>query len=160
MAELGQESGEGIGIEPAPGSSPSFLCLPDGIHYNIASFLPDGNKKNGSRLRASEVSPALRGSYGGSLTVMCIRYVKGSSVARLVALLRRQQFLHQVTVKEQDAIPMLCFAIAQGCCEDLLSIHVSLGKAIMTSDRLSLLVGALETEGALAGLTALRVDCT
>jgi exosome complex component CSL4 len=32
--------------------------LPDIAHHTIASFLPDGDKKKGNRLRISEVSPS------------------------------------------------------------------------------------------------------
>jgi hypothetical protein len=45
---------------------PTFLSLPDLAHATIASFLPDGNKGNASRLRVSEVSRAMLESYGGT----------------------------------------------------------------------------------------------
>lgn len=41
----------GIRVETAPG--PSFLSLPDVLHYNIASFQSDGSKGNESHLRVS-----------------------------------------------------------------------------------------------------------
>lgn len=73
----------GIRVETAPG--PSFLSLPDVLHYNIASFLSDGSKGNESQ---DELSVALLGMYGGNLTEMSLRYMEDSSAARLVSLLK------------------------------------------------------------------------
>jgi hypothetical protein len=67
----------------------SFSSLPDIAHASIASFLPDGDERQASRLRLSEVSRTLFESYGGSLTKIRLSYVEDSSNARLVALLRR-----------------------------------------------------------------------
>jgi len=87
--------------------------LPDALHGSIASFLPDGDKGNASRLCISEVTRALLGPYGSSLTRICLGYVTDSSAAQLVALLRRQEKLIEVNVVEQDSIPPLCMAIVQ-----------------------------------------------
>lgn len=155
----------------------SFLSLPDIAHASIASFLPDRNKVKEGRLRLSEVSRALCEPYGGTAWPY-LRYVEYSSVACLVALLRRQQFLHQITVKlvallrrnekslatlvlnDQETIATLCFAIAQGCCRGLKVCVLSMKKVALTRERLNILAGALETNGALAGLTELHINCT
>ena len=83
------QDGEG-NARPQPAPEPSFLRLPDIAHSSIASFLPDGNKVNDSRLRVSEASRALLVSFGGSVTRMCIiTRFEGCSAPRLAALLER-----------------------------------------------------------------------
>lgn len=84
---------------PAP-PVPPFLSIPDLAHSSIASFLPDGDKPKISRLHVSEVSRALLGFYGGTLTQMSLHYREGWSAARLAALLQRHKKLAKLTVKE------------------------------------------------------------
>lgn len=50
-----QDGVEAANAEP-PLIRPSFLALSDIVHACIASFLPDGNKRNESRLRVAEAS--------------------------------------------------------------------------------------------------------
>ena len=123
----------------------------------IASFLPDGNKGNDSRLRTAQASRALFESYGGILTCISIKFWKDSSAARLAALLRRNKDLAQVTAR-QDAIPALCLAIVQGCCRGATKrINLFEGANVMTQAHLNLLAGAPEVDGALAKLRTLQV---
>lgn len=138
----------------------SFLSLPDIAHNNIASFLPDGNGTEGSRLRVSEVSAALLDSYGGSLTQMFLQCGRGSDTTRLIALLRWHKYLAKLVVKKQNAIPALCQAIIEGCCRGVESIEVSVGDTVVTPNRLNALAGALELDGALPSLRALCIDCS
>ncbi len=61
---------------------------------------------------------------------------------------------------EQKTISALSQAIVQGCCRRIKGLELSFGeKNILTHERLSLLVGAVELDGALAGLTALSLRC-
>jgi len=139
--------------------APPFLSIPDLAHSNIASFLPDGNKPKKSRLRVLEVSRALLGYYGGTLTEMSTSCSEGRSAARLAALLQKQKKLVDVTVYEQKAIPALCHAIVQGCWRGVERIELHGGDAMMTQRRLNLLAEALEVEGALARLATSIIDC-
>jgi hypothetical protein len=64
MAKRGRDGVDEVQSLPLP----SFSSLPDIAHDGIAPFLPDGDSKHDNRLRVSEVSRALYGSYGGALT--------------------------------------------------------------------------------------------
>ena len=145
-------------IQPAP-APPSFPSLPDLAHASIASFLPDGNKGNESRLRVSGASCALFKTYGGSLTRMHVRYVAESSAARVAALLRRHKKLADVIVKDQQTISALSLAIVQGCCQGIEKATLSIRKTVLTQERVNLLAGALEVDGALPALRCLTLDC-
>lgn len=132
-----------------------FLSLPDIAHANIATFLPDGNKThNDTRLRVSEASRALLEYYGGSLTRVAIRCVGGSNIARLGALLQRQQKRYALVVKE-PAIPMLCQVIAQGCCHRVGRIYLDCD---LTEGGLHILLGALKVDGAMPMLESLTAS--
>jgi hypothetical protein len=122
MAQRPGEEDDDVRIQPPPRLS--FLSLPDIAHASIASFLPDGNETEDSRLSVSEVSRALFESYGGSLNEMRVHNVAGRSAARLAAMLRRNKELAEVTVQEQEAIPALCLAIVQGCCRGIERIYL------------------------------------
>lgn len=102
-----------------PTTPPSFLSLPYIAHASIASFLPDRNEGNDSRLRVSKASRAMLKSYGGSLSRVKLRYIEDSGPARLFALLGRQEKLETVVVGEQEAIPAFCLAIVQDCCQQV-----------------------------------------
>jgi hypothetical protein len=116
--------------QPAPGArvptspGPSLLSLPDIAHASIASFLPDGDTRQASRLRLSEVSRAQLEAYGDTLTRIRISYVQDSSAARLVALLRRQTTLAEIVLNQQECVPGVCEAIVQGCCRRVEIIHM------------------------------------
>lgn len=121
MAEHAQGN---VHNQPAPG--PRFLSLPDVVQANIATFLPDGNKmQKDSRLRISDAPRALVKRYGGSLTRLAFRHVEGSSVARLGALLQRQQNRYEVVVKKHAVIPAICQAILNGCCHRVERLYIS-----------------------------------
>jgi len=92
------------------------------FHASIASFLPDGDERQASRLRLSEVSRTLFESYGGSLTKIWLSYVDDSSNARLVALLRRQPLLAEVTLNYEmtpDGLSNLARALMGGTAPQL-----------------------------------------
>lgn len=151
MVQRQRDDDGDVRVQPAP-APPSFPSLPDHAHSCIASFLPDGNKGNDSRLRVSEASCALLNTYGDRLNRMHLGYVAESSTGRLAALLRRNNKLAEVTARQQDAIPALCLAIVQGCCRGVKRIDLVQGETVMTQTHLNLLAGALEVDGALAGL--------
>lgn len=94
MAKRGRD--DGLPSLPLP----SFTTLPGAVHGVIASFLPDGDRKD-SRLHLSELSRSLLESYGGSLTSATIRDIQLGRPARLAALLRRQSKLKTVSVFTQ-----------------------------------------------------------
>ena len=85
MSQRRRENEDAAQIQPSP--RPSLLSLSDIAHSCISSFLPDGNKGNDSRLRVAAASRALLEAYGGSLIKVRLRFIKGSSAARLAALL-------------------------------------------------------------------------
>lgn len=114
MTQLEQEAGGKQALIQPPPAPPSFPSLPDLAHASIASFLPDGNKGNDSRLCVAEASRALLESYGGTLTRMCICCVEEGSAARLAALLGRNKKPVEVIIDGQEAIPALCQANVQG----------------------------------------------
>ena len=120
-------------IEEAPIQPPptSFLSLPDIAHGCIASFLPDGNKGNESRLRTAEATRALFESYGGTLNNISLQYREDSSAARFAALLRRNNELAYVILYQQEAIPAFCLAIVQGCCRGVERIDLYEGANVM-----------------------------
>ena len=145
-------------VQPHPAISPFFLSLPDIAHASIASFLPDGNKGNDSRLRVSEVSRAMLESYGGTVTRMNLRHVEDSSAAALIALLRRQKRVAEVTVEnERKIIPAFCQAIVQDCCRRVEAVHLRIWYPALTQEESDLLAQALEKDGA---LRALKIHCS
>lgn len=107
-----------------------------------------------SRLRVSEVSRALLESCGGSLTRIFVHFTEDASAARLAALLRRQKKLGDIVVTEQETLPALSQGIAQGCCRGVRLISLTCNSQV-TSERIDLLAGALEVEGALTSLQSL-----
>jgi hypothetical protein len=139
----------------------SLLSLPDIAHDNIAFFLPESSDDKDSRLRVAEASHALLEAYGGSRNWMHIRFLKGSGAGRLAALLRRQKKLAHLFTSERKSLPALCHAIAQGCCRTIKVIDLFLygQRPLLTEDRVSVLAGAIETNGALPMLKRLSVGC-
>lgn len=110
-------------------------------------------------MRVSEVSRALLESYGGTLTCVRLYYGEEQSAARLAALLRRQKKVRYIFVTQQEAVPALSQAIAQGCCLELEQL-IMVVEATVTRERMDILAGALEVEGALPAFTDLRVLCS
>jgi hypothetical protein len=78
---------------------------------------------------------------------MTLCYVEDSSAAAVAALLRRQKKVSEVILCEQKAIPVLCRAIVQDCCQQVQKIGLYLGQR-MTDEQSDLLAGALERDGA------------
>ena len=145
-------------VQTQPSSRPSLLSLPDIAHSCISSFLSDGNKRNDSRLRVAEASHALLEAYGGSLTKVKLRFRERSSAGRLAALLRKNEQLAEVSVRQQEAIAAFCQAIVQGCGRGVESIIVPRERdSALTKERSNLLAGALEVHGALPALRSLRL---
>jgi len=109
-------------------------------------FPPRRQRGNDSRLCVAEALRALLESYGGTLNRLSMRYVADSSNARLVALLRRQTFLAQVIIREEEALPALCQAILQGCCPNLEVASFPFHHNTVLEIRLALLAGAFEAD--------------
>lgn len=163
----------------APPSLPPLSCLhpcrdpskPRSLSPNHGPPCPRGGRRwsptpatasavlpsNDGRPRLSELARALQDFYGCSLTSIGLRYRKRSSAARLVALLHRQKKLDAVCVGEQKNIPAFSQAIAQGCCRGIKKLYLYFEDGALTHERLKLLVGAFEVDGALAGLTTLHL---
>jgi len=151
------------GAQATTPPGPSLLSLPDNAHASIASYLLGRHTRQTSCLRLSEVSRVYLESYGGPLARIQISYVRDSSPARLVALLRRQTMLAEVIMNKQESAPALCEAIVQGCCRRVEEIYLQSflrGKLTTTSmlERENLLAAALEAEAAVPALKTLQIQ--
>lgn len=153
MVKCGRDGDKAVQTAPTP----TFSSLPDVAHSSIATFLPDGNGVGkDSRLRVAEASRALLESYGGNLNLISVHYAKDASAGRLAALLRRQKKLGEIVVSQQEALPALSQAIAQGCCRGVDAIDLQeAGNAQVMPERIDLLAGALEVDEALPSLQSL-----
>lgn len=96
---------------------------------------------------------------------MSVYHHEESSDVRLVSLLRRHNKLVRLEVKDQDAYPAVCQAIVERCCQGLERLglfnkltDVYKAHTAVTQERLNLLAGALQVDGALAALKTLEID--
>jgi hypothetical protein len=88
---------------------------------------------------------------------MSVYHHEGLSADRLLNLLHRNQKLVRLDVKEKDELPTVCRAIKEGCCKGLERLGLLEDYSEFTQERLSLLVGVFQVDGALAALRTLEI---